>query len=144
MPGLIGSFVGVVAAAYFGNGNHSVALLAAIMQHGRKQALYQFIEICVTLGLAIVGGLITGGCFWLITRFIYPLWAEDYYNDRAFWSVPGDYPLVVRRDENEMSTYLKTHGQEIVESQLDHIEPKVGQDGAKLKRGPTRTDFMKV
>lgn len=35
------------------------------------------------------------------------MWSEDYYNDRAFWAVPTDYPAVVRRDENEMSTYLK-------------------------------------
>lgn len=35
------------------------------------------------------------------------VWSEDYYNDRAFWAVPTDYPVVVRRNENEMSTYLK-------------------------------------
>lgn len=137
MPGLIGSFVGVFAGIYYGRESDMFDGL-----RGRQQGLYQFIEICVSLGLALVGGLIAGGLLWLIMKFIYPLWSEDYYNDRAFWAVPGDYPVVVRRDENEMTTYLRAHGEEIMDSDL---EPQAEiPTEKKLKRGPTRAEMLKM
>ena len=46
----------------------------------------QIAAVFVTLGMSIVGGLVTG----LIARFLDAPDADQLYNDRSYWVVPED------------------------------------------------------
>ncbi len=65
------------------------------------QTLYQLAGLGLTIGIAIVGGLVTG----LILRI--PLidqvkYNEEMFEDHLFWETPSDYSLTVVADVHEI------------------------------------------
>eukprot|EP00456_Euglypha_rotunda_P049003 TRINITY_DN3929_c1_g1_i1.p1 TRINITY_DN3929_c1_g1~~TRINITY_DN3929_c1_g1_i1.p1 ORF type:complete len:178 (+),score=22.58 TRINITY_DN3929_c1_g1_i1:67-600(+) len=51
-----------------------------------RQALFQFIFICITLGISIFTGLLTG--FFAKQAFFEPLEPRDTFLDQVYWEVP--------------------------------------------------------
>ena len=65
---------------------------------GRDQALYQLLALCVTLGISIVGGAITG----FILNI--PIWETldgvDYFEDGKYWEMEV-YQVVQEESSDE-------------------------------------------
>ncbi len=65
------------------------------------QTLYQLAGLGLTIGIAIVGGLVTG----LILRI--PIidqvkYNQEMFEDHLFWETPSDYSLTAVADVNEI------------------------------------------
>eukprot|EP01106_Pelomyxa_sp_JSP_P018121 TRINITY_DN79_c0_g1_i4.p1 TRINITY_DN79_c0_g1~~TRINITY_DN79_c0_g1_i4.p1 ORF type:complete len:337 (+),score=84.52 TRINITY_DN79_c0_g1_i4:137-1012(+) len=94
MPGILGGLAGVVAAATAtasGYGTQlSVVFPARLEGRGASaQASLQLAAIGITLGMAVVGGLLTG-LLMLLPIFV-PVKAEDkgpFFTDRKWWHLP--------------------------------------------------------
>ncbi|EGG20382.1 Rh-like protein/ammonium transporter [Cavenderia fasciculata] len=92
MPGFLGSIAAIIACARGINNKYLYGDdYDAIFRAGDDQARANAAATFISVGLAIVGGLITGFILKLIGR-IGQLKTEEYYQDSAFWHVPSDYP----------------------------------------------------
>jgi ammonium transporter Rh len=91
MPGLMGSLMAVFLAISSSQ-NEKFNFL-----HGDEQAGYQMAATVTSLGMGIVGGILTGAIMKAIDNFQY-VNAADFYNDRTWWSLPSDYEHVVRSE----------------------------------------------
>eukprot|EP01013_Petalomonas_cantuscygni_P037872 TRINITY_DN687_c0_g1_i4.p1 TRINITY_DN687_c0_g1~~TRINITY_DN687_c0_g1_i4.p1 ORF type:complete len:576 (-),score=174.02 TRINITY_DN687_c0_g1_i4:1507-3234(-) len=90
MPGVIGGIAGIVMASFADTayarygalvGDIYPAMAGPNGRTGGEQALYQFLTLVTTLGLALVGGAVTG----LVLRLPYMYRAEKYFDDDALW-----------------------------------------------------------
>jgi len=86
MPGVLGGIFSIFVVLIVGHQDYP---------HGDRQPGFQLAALSVTIGVAIIGGSITGCVLWVAKR-IYSVFAEDYFNDRTFWHLPSDYEHVVR------------------------------------------------
>ena len=97
VPGVLGGLVSVFATL-------AISQLdgpdEASFPHGDWQPMYQAAVLGITIGIAIVSGLVCGLCM-LGLSFINRLLHEDFYNDRWSWVLPSDYEHVVREDEED-------------------------------------------
>eukprot|EP01132_Coremiostelium_polycephalum_P003910 gene3910-4881_t len=92
MPGFIGCIATVIAAWRGNNGYGNYGSdYDAIFRAGENQARNNAAETFITIGIAVVGGLITGVILKFVGK-IGKLRQEEYFNDNAFWHVPTDYP----------------------------------------------------
>eukprot|EP00007_Cunea_sp_BSH-02190019_P001722 CAMPEP_0174233130 /NCGR_PEP_ID=MMETSP0417-20130205/3251_1 /TAXON_ID=242541 /ORGANISM="Mayorella sp, Strain BSH-02190019" /LENGTH=462 /DNA_ID=CAMNT_0015311297 /DNA_START=109 /DNA_END=1494 /DNA_ORIENTATION=- len=66
---------------------------------GKNQPGYQTAALAVTIGFAIVGGLVAGFLMWVTTRFL-RIDPANFFNDRLFWHRPSDYEHVVRGERS--------------------------------------------
>jgi len=110
MPGVMSCIVGIFAtlhAAY----DHSkypentnpdpvTGKIIDAYNFDKNQALWQFISMCITLGLAISGGIITGFIS-KKTKSLRPIIAKHLFNDRTFWNLPTDYEHVINAPTTE-------------------------------------------
>lgn len=94
MPGLMGSFLAVFLAI-----SSDQAQLGGFL-HGDQQAGYQMAATVTSVGMAIVGGIITGAIMKAVDNIQY-VNAADFFNDRTWWSLPSDYEHVVRSGKEE-------------------------------------------
>ena len=93
MPGILAGIFGIILAIFPTYSLHSDNLLSTCLHGSGRSALaqvgYQALTLGVTIGLAVVGGLITG----VILRL--PLLNDDvpdaYYNDQQHWETPDDF-----------------------------------------------------
>ena len=80
-----------------------IALIPISIHHPERfaneefQPLFNLAGLGVTLGIAILSGVVTGGILFGLS-FINKIFAEDYFNDRTFWVLPSDYEWVVREE----------------------------------------------
>ncbi len=84
-------------------------LLLLLLLLGSKQAGYQTATLFITLGVAIVGGILTGFLMKQAKR-IRVILAKDFFNDRTFWNLPSDYDMVVRSDGGQHHNTLTPSG----------------------------------
>eukprot|EP01133_Synstelium_polycarpum_P009781 gene9781-11422_t len=92
MPGFIGSIAAVIACARGVNNQYLYGSdYDVIFRAGADQAKNNAAQTFITLGIAIVGGLITGVILKFVGKFG-QLQKEEYFNDNAFWNVASDYP----------------------------------------------------
>jgi len=93
MPGLLGAILWIFTTWIL----H--AKKGVYFPNGKKQPSRQLAAILVTLGLALVGGVVVGLLIRL-SRHIYKIYPEDFFNDRVFWMLPSDYDNIERPNED--------------------------------------------
>jgi len=81
MPGIVSSYIGVIAAAALKNAN------SPGIDPARQVAA---LHLC--LGMGLVGGFVTGGIMRFV-GFIRTVDKANYFNDRSFWFLPADYEV---------------------------------------------------
>jgi ammonium transporter Rh len=84
MPGVAGAILTAVVVAVQNDGD----------------AATQIYALLATLGIAIVGGLITGFLMKLLKNLTISVPKDEMFNDRMFWSIPSDYDFIV--DDGKM------------------------------------------
>mmetsp|Transcript_33992 Transcript_33992/g.95693 ORF Transcript_33992/g.95693 Transcript_33992/m.95693 type:complete len:468 (-) Transcript_33992:61-1464(-) len=89
MPGILGSLLAVFVTI------SSDQAEKYDFPEGENQPGYQMAALVVSIVLAIVGGIITGGVMKLLD-FTHHVNAIDFFNDRLWWSNPSDYEHVIR------------------------------------------------
>jgi len=94
MPGILGAILSIFATLQLSKQDSSQ------FPHGEGQAGIQTAALGITLGLALLGGLVTGIIVWLL-KWVHNLFPEEFFNDRTFWDIPSDYEKVVREEEEE-------------------------------------------
>ncbi|XP_037532064.1 ammonium transporter Rh type B [Nematolebias whitei] len=111
MPGVLGAIVGAVTASVatkdvYGNGLHKVFPDVA---DGSRSAMYQggmqALSLAITLGMALIGGLIVG--FILKVPLLGAASDAACFEDSIYWEVPGEEP-----DHEEQMTVVKTEESE--------------------------------
>jgi ammonium transporter Rh len=95
IPGLMGSFLAVFLAI----SDYQGELLGGFT-HGDQQAGYQMAATVTSVGMGIVGGIVTGAIMKAVDSIQY-VNAKDFFNDRTWWSLPSDYEHVVRSGKEE-------------------------------------------
>lgn len=105
IPGVLGGIAGAIGALLASTNNFGDSLTDVFPElwYGRtqkEQMVYQFVTLGVTLGMAIVGGLITG---WIIRQpFFEPLDSDRCFDDQQIWVMEKDeWPLDMKVDEME-------------------------------------------
>jgi len=100
MPGILSCLVGIFATLRASR-DHSlyddvggINTFAANFPQGDNQAAYQTAGLFITLGIAILSGLLTGFVLMIAER-LSPIVKRDYFNDRTFWHLPSDYDYVI-------------------------------------------------
>ncbi|XP_015769285.1 PREDICTED: ammonium transporter Rh type A-like isoform X1 [Acropora digitifera] len=95
MPGILGAIAGAIAAAHANVDKYGSeglkSLFPAMVGDGRTakvQAGYQLAGLAVALGIAIIGGIITG--FVVRWQIFDPPTREQMYDDEDFWEVPTE------------------------------------------------------
>ena len=93
MPSIIAAVASIIACASGYHNEHLWVIynwkLSQLIRYfsatGRDQALYQLLALCVTLGISIVGGAITGFVLNI------PIWETldgvDYFEDGKYWEM---------------------------------------------------------
>eukprot|EP00696_Hemimastix_kukwesjijk_P008402 gnl/Hemi2/20612_TR6837_c0_g23_i1.p1 gnl/Hemi2/20612_TR6837_c0_g23~~gnl/Hemi2/20612_TR6837_c0_g23_i1.p1 ORF type:complete len:475 (-),score=147.35 gnl/Hemi2/20612_TR6837_c0_g23_i1:248-1672(-) len=101
MPGIMGALAGIFAAkravndpSLYGTDEYAVLFPAGDSQPGR-----QALALGITLGLALVGGTLTGLLMKLAGK-LNDIDPQDWFNDRRFWHIPSDYYHVFDPDHN--------------------------------------------
>ena len=89
MPGILSSMIGVIAAAR----------LQSIYNDNSLDPLRQLAAFGTTIGIAIVGGFLTGAVIRLVGG-IRKIIAVNYFNDRTFWNLPSDYDWIAEPVES--------------------------------------------
>lgn len=96
IPGVIGALVGLFTVLGVDRDDDRYTDVSIILRKddrdGADQAGTQAITILVTIGMAVVGGAITG--FLTDRLFQSPNWPLEVYQDYATWEVPDDYTTV--------------------------------------------------
>ena len=100
IPGILSAVVSIFATI---QGAQPESLGFATNQPGR-----QLLALLITLGFAIVGGVLIGICMWLLES-VRKLSSLLYFNDRAFWVIPSDYHAIVRDDVEFEMEHQKNH-----------------------------------
>lgn len=89
MPGIMGSLASIISVAVIDQklfGKHINDIYPA-MAEGRtpsQQALFQLATLGTTIGIAVIGGILTG----IIISLPFYTHPEKYYNDVEFWELP--------------------------------------------------------
>lgn len=102
MPGVLGAIVGSITAAtasssIYGNGMADVFPEISKDFTASNQAVMQIISLSVTLGMALIGGLIVG---FILKLPIYGAPPDTHcFEDAIYWEVPGE-----EEDHNELTT----------------------------------------
>ncbi|CAF4938869.1 unnamed protein product [Rotaria sp. Silwood1] len=128
MPGVLAGLTGIVVASmpwksFYHENLTSKCLSGGIHRSAAVQAGYQCAGLVLTLGMAIVGGLLTGAFLHL------PIFAtpdnDSYFDDSLNWHVPQDFvaedsalgslmkslsPIQMQIDENPKEDKLKQQG----------------------------------
>lgn len=139
MPGLIGALAGTIAAS-LATGDvygENVTSVFAAREHrtAGEQAVAQFTALCVTLGMAIVGGLITGG---IISNVPCIEKKKTYYHDIEDWLLPELEVEVYREKLVELENEVE---QEMGVIEMDEDKKvKVIEGEDKLKDVPIEMD----
>jgi len=94
MPGIIGCILSIFATLQLARGDSSQ------FPHGMGQAGIQAAALGITIGLAVLGGFVTGLIVWFL-KWVGNLFPEEFFNDRTYWDIPSDYEKVVREEEEE-------------------------------------------
>jgi len=99
IPGILGSLVGIFASIRASQriDKYNPIEFEFIFPAGANQASRQTAAFFITLGFAIVGGLLTGFFMKLIGKLNH-FQPGDWFNDSLFWSIPSDYYLVESRE----------------------------------------------
>ncbi|KAL6061572.1 RHAG protein [Balamuthia mandrillaris] len=84
LPGIVGILVSVFATAALANRDDED------FHHGNSQWAIQIAALFITLGLALVGGLIAGVLMWACGRLQKLPSPHDLFNDGNFWHLPAD------------------------------------------------------
>lgn len=84
MPGIAGAVLAAVVVAVQGVGDAGPQIYALL----------------ASIGIAIVGGLITGFLMKLLQNLTISVPGVEMFNDRLFWAIPSDYDFIV--DEGKM------------------------------------------
>ncbi|XP_067878625.1 ammonium transporter Rh type B isoform X2 [Heterodontus francisci] len=93
MPGILGGMVGAILASMatkeiYGDGLQDVFPLLEDTRSASQQGLYQALGLAVTLGFALIGGIIVGFIMKL------PIWGAppdtQCFTDQPYWELPED------------------------------------------------------
>jgi len=87
MPGILSAIVGIIATT------SNSAQVNKFSNNGSQPAI-QLAALGITLGIALIGGLITAA-FMKAAELVLTYYRDDIFNDRIFWMVPTDYEFVV-------------------------------------------------
>ncbi|KYQ92843.1 Rh-like protein/ammonium transporter [Tieghemostelium lacteum] len=143
MPGFIGSVAAIIAAAhginnkdlYFGDDYDN------IFRVGDSQAKHNAAATFITIGIAIVGGIITG-IFMKLVSNIGKLATDEYYSDHAFWHVASDYPKSLADDPEaggNQNVEMESH------SGADIISTSSSKKSKKSQRSPSyKRDLIRI
>jgi ammonium transporter Rh len=93
MPGILAGIFGIILAIFPAYSLYTDNLLGSCYHGGNRSYLaqigYQALTLGVTIGIAVIGGLITG----IILRL--PVFTDDvpssYFNDHQHWETPSDF-----------------------------------------------------
>lgn len=152
IPGILAavvSFIVVGSTAYEQYGSEYLIVFPAasggiygMNRSPSYQVLYQFVALIVTLGIAIVGGAITGAFLRMIAgAFVWPL-DELYYDDSYSWLLPihreadtMDEAYSALRLEEEPATVVDETAVPLIRSDLDNrsagsMVPNIADHGA--------------
>jgi len=97
MPGVLGGIVSIIATAVATRAKYGNAEFEDHFPHLDNQALYQLIALLITLGIAIVSGLVVGVSVQTLStffkqRYYQPTLGEDiHFVDETQWLVAADY-----------------------------------------------------
>eukprot|EP01113_Clastostelium_recurvatum_P020783 TRINITY_DN245_c0_g2_i1.p1 TRINITY_DN245_c0_g2~~TRINITY_DN245_c0_g2_i1.p1 ORF type:complete len:504 (+),score=76.29 TRINITY_DN245_c0_g2_i1:180-1691(+) len=96
IPGLISSLAGVFAALRAINdpSKYEPAEFAILFLAGDDQAKRQAAATFISIGIPLVGGILTGILLKYVGR-LNDIGPNDWFNDRMFWEIPSDYYQVV-------------------------------------------------
>jgi len=103
MPGILSCIVGIFAAvnAFSNQKTYYPSDYTLLFPQGSEQALYQTFGLFITLGIALVGGCITGCIMHFSSNGI--IHKSDFFNDRTFWNLPSDYEFnIIDKIEKEI------------------------------------------
>eukprot|EP00762_Andalucia_godoyi_P004028 ANDGO_05651.mRNA.1 hypothetical protein len=99
-PGIMGAVGGIIACGSAA-AEHSLygEDFSTVFPHGDNQASYQFAALAVTIGIAVVGGVLTAWFVGWMTRNR-PMKDEERFQDSADWVVPsGEYDTIREQEE---------------------------------------------
>lgn len=104
MPGLFAGITGIIVASIGDRSGYLSHLTSACLSGGTSrgsstQSAYQAAAFFLTLGMAIVGGLITG----IILRIPIFYQSADDFEDEPYWHLPDDHP---KKDTVESRTHI--------------------------------------
>lgn len=89
MPGIMGAILSIFASLVITQRELDTPPEFA---HGEWQPAIQFAALGVTLGVAIIGGLISGFIM-KSAYFARPIRKDDLFHDKEFWEIPYDYKI---------------------------------------------------
>jgi len=109
MPGILGAIIAIfstynaqyLTSVYVGDSDFN-----SMFPKGDMQAGYQAAALAITLGIAIVGGILTGFVMkglGSLRRIIAP----DFFNDRTFWNLPSDYNYIINTPSQDQKNSLE-------------------------------------
>ena len=97
VPGFIGGVGAIIATGVAAAQRSSYgAVYDKMFANGTHQWGYQFATLAITIGIAIIGGVVAG----LVIRWLFP--EKSVFNDEAFWEVPED-SLEYESEEEEQA-----------------------------------------
>eukprot|EP01114_Cavostelium_apophysatum_P019573 TRINITY_DN6345_c0_g1_i2.p1 TRINITY_DN6345_c0_g1~~TRINITY_DN6345_c0_g1_i2.p1 ORF type:complete len:781 (+),score=118.55 TRINITY_DN6345_c0_g1_i2:53-2344(+) len=141
MPGIIGAIAGISAAAWAPAGVYGLQLSVVFPDRpgrsAQSQALHQFAYLGITLGFAIVGGLLTGLFVRLIPR------PKKFFVDDQHWEVPKlelPYYFDERGEIERIDRAIYNAKEEnVVPAEVDARFAKMEAKIKKLKKRANRT-----
>jgi len=100
LPGLLGGIATILGVAVATSNNHIYGQnVDYLFPHGSRQAGYQAACLGITIGIALVGAIITGLILlifgWGARRIAHRLRLDSYYSDAAWWLVPYDFDRTI-------------------------------------------------
>ncbi|PRP82921.1 hypothetical protein PROFUN_06698 [Planoprotostelium fungivorum] len=108
IPGFISAFISIfIAIGAHNNQGKYLGEYEAYYPRGGAQAAYQVAGTFITIGVALVGGLLIG-LGMKLAILINKISTENYFNDNPFWHVPTDYKIL---DSYEEFTHYREPGQ---------------------------------
>jgi len=110
MPGILSCLIGIFAALTAARNTTKFypdpAEYTHLFPQGDSQAGYQTAGLFITLGIALVGGCVTGFILMLANRHN-PITKSDFFNDRTFWNLPTDYEYNIYDKQEEDAIEMK-------------------------------------